>query len=183
MSPARPRHVALVGPSGTGKSTVAPLLAERLGFASVDIDRLVEQRRGTSVGDVFRAEGEEGFRRVESELLHEALAGPPVVVATGGGIVTTEANRRLLREQCHVVWLRADPEVLLARLSGTEEERPLLGDDPATTLRRLAQEREAAYREVSGLELEVAGAEPAEVADRIVTWLADDSTPTAGAAT
>lgn len=174
--------MALVGASGTGKSTVAPLVAERLGIPSADIDRLVEERRGTSVAEVFRDEGEDAFRRLESELLAEVLDGPPAVVATGGGIVTREENRRRLVERCSVVWLRADPEVLASRLSGTDEERPLLGPDAVSTLRRLIGEREASYRAVAGLELEVAGSEPTEVADRIIAWLADDPAPTAGAA-
>lgn len=164
MPAAAAGHVALVGLSGTGKSTVAPLLAARRGLAAADVDRLVEQRRGMTVARVFAADGEAAFRDLESELLAAVLDGPPTVVATGGGIVLRPANRELLARRCTVVWLRADPGVLADRLAGTDEERPVLAGDPATALRRLAAEREAAYAEVADLVVDVDSVSPEDVA-------------------
>lgn len=170
---AGPEHVALVGLSGTGKSTVAPLLARRRGCASVDLDRVVERHTGRTVAEVFAADGEAAFRDLESAALAEALAGPPAVLATGGGIVLRPENRAALSDGSRVVWLRLGAEPLARRLRGTDETRPLLTGDPATALRRLAREREALYREVADVEIDVEGLAPADVADLIERELAD----------
>lgn len=164
-------HVALVGLSGTGKSTSAPILASRLGFGCVDIDREIERRHGASVSDLFESLGEPAFRVAESEALADALNSPPSVVATGGGAVLSPANRQLLSERATVVWLQLDVDELVARLSVTNESRPLLAHDPATALQALAVEREPLYREVADLVVDVADRSPTEVADTVATLL------------
>ncbi len=173
------RHLALVGLSGTGKSTVAPLVAARLGFAVEDVDRRLETRFGSSVADVFRTRGEAAFREAEAEELSDVLAGEPAVVATGGGIVVDGRNRRVLSERCVVVWLRSDVGTLVDRLTGSDEERPLLAEDPESTLRRLAEEREPLYREVADLEIDVGGLHPQQVADAVEAGLRSGGGPTA----
>ena len=167
------RHVALVGLSGTGKSTVAPLLARQLGCVPADVDRMVEERCGTSVAEVFATRGEPEFRSLESKLLAEVLDGPDAVVATGGGVVLAPGNRELLGRSARVVWLRTDVDVLVDRLARTTERRPLLADDPESTLRRLAAEREPLYREVADLAVDATGLRPHQVADAIEAELRD----------
>lgn len=163
------RSIALVGLSGTGKSTIAPLLAAHLGLgSSVDLDREIERRFGSSVEDIFAGDGEAAFRRAESDALAEALAGPPVVVATGGGVVLDRDNRALLRSTATVVWLRATPEHLAGRLADTAEARPLLAGDPQFALVRLAQEREALYAEVADLAVDVEGLDVAGVLEEVI---------------
>ena len=157
-------HLVLVGLSGTGKSTVAPLLAERRGVVAVDLDRLLEQRFGRPVAQVFLEDGEPEFRRAEAELLAEVLVGPPAVVATGGGAVLDPESRRRLAD-AFVVWLSAPIDLLVRRLSDVAERRPLLADDPATALRAMATEREPLYREVADLVVDVARRSPEEIAD------------------
>ena len=157
-------HLVLVGLSGTGKSTVAPLLAERRGVVAVDLDRLLEQRFGRPVARVFIEDGEPEFRRAEAELLAEVLVGPPAVVATGGGAVLDPESRRRLAD-AFVVWLSAPIDLLVRRLSDVAERRPLLADDPATALRAMATEREPLYREVADLVVDVARRSPEEIAD------------------
>ena len=161
-------HVALVGLSGTGKSTVAPLVAERTGRDVVDLDRVIEQRSGRSVTEVFATDGEEHFRRLESEALEAALSGPPAVVATGGGIVTVSAALDLLAARSEVVWLRVDPAELAVRLRSGTEDRPLLGDDAETALRLLSEQREPLYRQVADRILEVGSVPTEDVVERIV---------------
>lgn len=162
------RHLALVGLSGTGKSTVAPLVANAIGRRAVDIDRQVEVGAGESVTELFAARGEADFRRLELEAVRANLEGEDSVVSCGGGVVTTESARRLLGEQCEVVWLRAEPAELADRLREGTEHRPLLADDAETALRILAREREPLYAEVADHVVDVDGMTVQDVVDRII---------------
>jgi shikimate kinase len=166
-------HIALVGLSGSGKSTVAPLVANRCEIgAFVDLDRVVEERVGRSVDEIFRTDGEAAFRRLEADALADALAGSPTVIATGGGVVLDHANRQLLRGSAAVVWLRATPGQLAARLADTHEARPLLSGDAEFALHRLAEEREALYSEVADVVIDVDGVDPVSVAEEVARALA-----------
>lgn len=123
----RPRHVALVGFMGCGKSTVGPLLAARLGARFVDTDALiVADAGGRSIPELFAAEGEAAFRAREARAVAAACASAePAVIATGGGVVLADENIQCLRAACHVVWLAARPEVVVAR-TAMDQNRPLL---------------------------------------------------------
>src|SRR4051794_3988562 len=115
---------------GSGKTTVGPLLAARLGSRFVDLDAVVVTVSGQDVAQIFASEGEAGFRRRELAALSDLVAaGDPVVVATGGGLVTTPEARDLLRGLT-CVWLDAPVETLLTRLHGEAAGRPLLAADP-----------------------------------------------------
>jgi len=166
--PSSARHVVLVGLMGVGKSAVGPELAERLDRPYADSDRDIEARTGRTVREIFEEDGEAAFRRLESEVLAEALAeGRPAVVAAAGGVVLDPANRRLLRERAWAVWLRADPAVLATRV-GDSDHRPLLRDDPEGTLRRLAAERAPLYAEVADLTVDVDARSAHEVVEEIL---------------
>ena len=149
-------HVVLVGLMATGKTTIGRRLAKRLDIPFVDADGELEQRTGQSVRDLFEKEGEDGFRRLESELLGELLAATePYVIATGGGVVITPENRVLLKQSgAFVVWLDADPTFLASRAAG-KTNRPLLDGDPVGTLTRLATERRAWYDEVADATIDI----------------------------
>lgn len=167
-----PQTIALVGLSGGGKSTIARLLAEHLGWPLRDTDKLVEQEAGCTIAALFAVEGEASFRERETAALAAALADPPAIVATGGGIVLREANRTLLR-QALVVWLDAPTGELLARLRSHDEERPLLaGDDPAARLETLRAARALLYHEVARLTIDTAGLTPAAIVEQILTFAA-----------
>ncbi|PDO11763.1 MAG: shikimate kinase [Candidatus Reconcilbacillus cellulovorans] len=159
-------HIVLVGFMGTGKSTVGALLASRLGRPFVDTDRLVEETAGMSVSDIFERYGEAEFRRRESEALVRALAGEPAVVATGGGAVLSEANRRAMTGAGFVVALVADPEVLTARL-GRGAGRPLLSGDVRERVFRLLEERRHAY-DFADLRVDTSHLSPEQVARKIL---------------
>ena len=173
----RERHVALIGLSGTGKSTLAPRLAVRLGIAAVDIDGQIVERCGASIAEIFRERGETEFRDLESSLLAEALDGPAAVVATGGGIVLRDDNRRRLGADAQVVWLNATPEQLADRLAIGGEERPLLGDQALVALRRLSSEREDLYRGLADVEVDTDGVTPDDVVEHIISALAALTSP------
>jgi len=166
----------LVGMMGAGKSTVARLVAARLGRPYVDTDTEVEKAAGSSVAEIFSVHGEAGFRAEESRVLAAVLsADVPAVVSVGGGAVIDPANRDALRAGATVVWLRARPETL-ARRVGRNADRPLLraldgGPEPggpAAALARIEAQRRGLYEEVASVVIDVDTLAPAAVADRVV---------------
>ncbi len=140
---------------GGGKSTVGRQLARRLGWSFVDTDTEIEQRLGETIRAFFEREGEEPFRDIEQAILAELTAADDVgVMATGGGICLRDANRRMLRERCTVVYLRSTPEELYRRLRH-DTQRPLLQvADPLGKLRELFAKRDPLYRECAHFVIE-----------------------------
>ncbi|MEO7555465.1 MAG: bifunctional shikimate kinase/3-dehydroquinate synthase [Acidimicrobiales bacterium] len=153
-------HVVLVGLMGVGKTTVGRRVGRLLDRDFVDADAALEAREGRTVRDLFTLEGEGALRAVETEVLAQLLAhDEPQVIAAGGGVVVTPANRKLLGAAgvC-VVWLHGDAQFLASRAT-RKDSRPLLdGDDAAATLERLATEREPWYREVADIVVDVQAA-------------------------
>jgi shikimate kinase len=144
------QHVVLVGMMGTGKTTVARVLSDRLGRPVLDTDSMIEQRTGRTVREIFATDGEDAFRAMETDVLREALAAPtPAIIAGAGGVVLRAENRAALKASgARVIWLCADPATLVERVK-TGGHRPLLDADPAGTLQRMFRDREAFYREVA----------------------------------
>ena len=153
-------HLVLVGPMGAGKTSIGKRLAHALMLEFVDADRLLESRTGASIADIFACEGEPGFRRRESALLAELLAGHGRLIATGGGVVLAAANReRLMRDAC-VVHLHVSVDEQLRRLA-RDRSRPLLqSEDRAQLLAAMALERDPLYAEVADLRLDTDGFTP-----------------------
>ncbi|MCS7081585.1 MAG: shikimate kinase [Bacteroidetes bacterium] len=120
----RPERLYVTGLPGSGKSTVGPLVARRLGWAFVDLDRLLEQRAHRSIAEIFAREGEWAFRALERELLEESAGWIRHVIATGGGTLAQPGLMDWALEHGWVVYLRAWPELLRQRTA--HEERPLL---------------------------------------------------------
>ncbi len=117
----------LTGPMGSGKSTAGPLVADGLGYRFVDLDERVEQAAGRSATELFADRGEDSFRALETAVLSQVLAEEGVVIATGGGALTSEATMAMAQDGGIVAYLRVPPETLAARLSA-DETRPLLRD-------------------------------------------------------
>lgn len=139
---------------GSGKSTLGRLAAGELGRRFVDLDDEVEQRESLTIAELFDR-GEPGFRAAETRALEAALGDPePVVVATGGGIVTVAENRQMLSERARSIWLVAAPAVLAARV-GSGEGRPLLGEHPLDRLSTILDERQELYAVVADERLDV----------------------------
>lgn len=161
-------RILLVGMMGAGKSTTGHLLARQLGWRYRDSDADVESSTGLTVPELFARDGEAAFRTAEARVLADACADPsPSVVSVAGGAVLSADNRRLVAASGIVVWLRARPETLAARV-GDGIGRPLLGDDPASALIHLAEVRAPLYAEVADVILDVDDLDPASVADRII---------------
>lgn len=151
------QRVTLVGYRASGKSTIGPLLALRLGWRFIDADRDLEQRFGQSIAAFFAAEGEAAFREREQDALADLLAGEaPLVLATGGGVVLREANRACLRQRGGlVVYLHAPVSVLQSRLRAHAAGRPSLsGQSVWEEVPHILAERDPLYREVSELVLD-----------------------------
>jgi len=170
-------RITLVGYRGTGKSTVAALLADRLGCGWADADVVLEERLGTTIADLVSARGEAVFRDAEATLLAELLGSGVGVLATGGGVVLRAANRDLLRRLGRpVVWLTAPAAVVRARLAAdphTRDRRPALaGDDPLVEIDSALAARESLYAEVADATFDTAGTPPADLVGRIASWLA-----------
>jgi shikimate kinase len=167
-------RVYLTGFMGSGKSTVGPLVARRLGVPFVDLDDAIEAEAGRPIPKLFAEEGEAGFRRREAEALRQTAARADVVVALGGGALVGDANRAWAKAHGVVVYLRVPPEALARRLHDTAAGRPLLHDeagrvpDPDALARRIGTllgARRATYEDAH-LSLD-ASAPPEVVARRV----------------
>lgn len=165
------RNVVLIGLMGAGKTTVGRLLADRLRRPFVDTDDVVEREAGSSVTDIFAAEGEHGFRTREAAAIRRVAALRGQVVAVGGGAVIDPENVTQLRGTGDLVLLDADPDTLAARVDDTAT-RPLLAaaDDLAGRLAELRATRDAAYRAAAAESVDTTGRSPAEVADLVLAW-------------
>ncbi len=145
------KNIILVGLMGSGKSTVGRLLSRQMQLPFHDTDQEIVRRTGVSIPMIFEVEGEAGFRRREEQVLSEMVNRDGVVLATGGGIVLSEANRKLIREHGTVIYLRASVDELWAR-TRHDKNRPLLQvEDPKARLSELLTARDPLYREVADL--------------------------------
>lgn len=181
MSPSRPERLLLIGMMGAGKSTVGHLVAGLLGWPYLDSDDEIRRRTGRTVPEIWHSDGEAAFRAQESAVLAEATSGTePVVVAVAGGAVLDPANRERIVGTGLVVWLRARPETLAARV-GDGAGRPLLDDDPATALLALDQARRPVYQDLADVSVDVDNRTPTEVADLVVAEVVRHRTATTAA--
>ena len=150
------RHIVLVGVMGVGKTTVGRRLAKELQRPFVDADEQLELRAGRTIPTIFRDDGEEAFRRLESEVLADLLGrSRPLVVAAGGGVVARPDNRQRLAREAFVVWLRASAEFLAGRTDPTH--RPLLAGtaDPLAALEGLIAARSPLYEASADVTVDV----------------------------
>ena len=164
-------RIALIGYRGTGKTSVARLLAARLAHDWVDADVEVELRAGKSIAAIFADAGEGAFRDLECAVVADLCRRDNAVLAMGGGAVLRESNREQLRRCDHVVWLQATAASIDQRISGdptTAERRPnLTNRGGLPEIERLLAEREPIYRACATLEVDTEGKDPAEIAAAI----------------
>lgn len=163
--------IALIGYRGTGKTTVAQLLATRLGFDWIDADVEIERVAGKTIAAIFEESGEATFRDLEAEVVAQLCGREQTVVALGGGAVLREENRVCLENCCLVVWLKASAEVIAQRVLGdptTAARRPnLTNHGGRTEIDQLLLQREPIYRACATLEVDTEDRTPAEIADQI----------------
>ena len=147
-------NIYLVGPMGAGKSTIGRLLARELGLPFYDSDHEVEERAGANIPWIFDVEGEDGFRQREIQVIRSLCQEKGVVLATGGGAVTQEENRRHLGTNGFVVYLKASVATQLER-TAKDKKRPLLQrPDRQAVLETLLAKREPLYTGIADLVLD-----------------------------
>jgi shikimate kinase len=165
--------VFLIGYRGSGKSAVARLLAERLGWGWCDADAVLEERHNRSIRQIFAEEGEAGFRDKEAAILEELARMEKQVVATGGGIILRPENRTILRAG-KVVWLTAPAGVLWERMQEdptTAQRRPNLAQGGFAEIEANLRMRSPLYAACADWIVDTGAASPQEAADAVYRWL------------
>jgi shikimate kinase len=183
----KPQCIALIGLPASGKTCVGSALARQLGLPFVDLDECIIAEDGRAIADMFKADGEEYFRRLESACLDRATRGGKLILSTGGGCVLAPGNRYILMERCTVVWLDLSPEVAAARAEGVGKRgsgrdartaaaldakapavRPLLaGGDIVERMKTLDSIRRPLYRECADIVVQVEGKSPAAIVEEL----------------
>ena len=145
---ARPRFIALIGLRGAGKSTIGPMLARRMKSEFVEIDKLVEEAAGMSLGEIFATHGEAYYRKLERESILGLFRNGGCVLAPGGSVVVDVESWELIKRRCFTVWLHATPNEFMSRMRRQGDTRPMQGRPSAMDeLRALLARREPLYAE------------------------------------
>lgn len=169
------KSIIFVGPMGAGKTTIGRQVAKVLGRKFFDSDKEIEKRTGASIPLIFELEKEEGFRKRESAMIEELASKEDIVLATGGGAVLSEQNRKILTNHGIVIYLCAPVEQLVKR-TAKDKNRPLLQtDDPKKTIRDLLEARDPLYREVANYVIETSGLSVAQVVGKLKKLLKSQS--------
>jgi shikimate kinase len=165
-------NVVLVGPMGSGKTTVGRRLAERLGVNFYDADHEIINKTGVSIDHIFDVEGEKGFRKRESEVLKDLCSKPNIVLATGGGAVILEKNRLEISKTGSVIYLLSSIDQILRRTSKSKA-RPLLekSSNKRKTITDIIESRDPLYRKIATIIIDTNGKKLNEVIHEILTHL------------
>jgi len=168
-------NLTLIGYRATGKTTLARLLAGRLGWDWIDADVEVERVAGKSIAEIFAQDGESVFRDIEARVTAELCGRDRLVIAAGGGAPMREATRRAMRRGGKVVWLTATARTIHARMSGdatTAARRPNLTErGPLDEILALLAQRAPTYREAAHLEVDTEGKTPEAITEEILASL------------
>ena len=161
-------NIFIVGPMGSGKSTVGKIISDELFMTFLDTHEEIESRTGASIDWIFDLEGENGFRKRESAVLAEMVDKNSVVLSTGGGIILSDQNRELLSSRGTVFYLATPIAVQLER-TAKDKDRPLLKNgDPEEILTKLQHDREELYKSVADHVVDTENKSSQEVASEIV---------------
>jgi len=165
-------NIILVGPMGSGKTTIGRRLSERLSLDFFDSDHEIVNITGVSIDHIFDVEGEKGFRTRESDVIKKLCNMPNIVLATGGGAVILEENRELMKKASSIIYLSSSVDQILRRTSKSKT-RPLLekSKNRRKTITDIVDARDPLYREVSSLIIDTNGKKLNEVIDEIIKAL------------
>ena len=161
-------NIFLVGLMGSGKTTIGKILAKKLNYKFIDSDALIEEKTGVKVPLIFEYEGEAGFRKRETKILSEIVKMNSIVLATGGGIILSNTNRKLLGKSSVVFYLNATIEELVKRLAN-DKDRPLIQNvDKETKLRELIKGRGSLYESIADYIIQTKEKRASEIASEII---------------
>lgn len=164
--------IALIGFMGTGKTAVGKALAKRLDKEFIELDALIERKTGKTIPEIFQQDGEVAFRELEIEVTKEVSRKKNVVIAGGGGVVLNKINIDRLSEECQIVYLTASPEVILKRISGDGDERPLLKvADKILTIKELLRFRKPFYERAADMRINTSRLNIGSVVEQILSKL------------
>ena len=168
------RNIILIGPMGSGKSTIGNIIAKRLNREFQDSDHHIEERTGVDIARIFDVEGEQGFRDRESQALKELLSVNDRVIATGGGSVLRPENQKLLKQQGYIVFLDTSLNQQMQRLR-RDKKRPLLQtENPRARLEALSEERRPIYLDLADLAVKTDKRVARRLAADIISRLPDN---------
>mgnify|MGYP006272842727 CR=1 FL=1 len=162
-------NIVLIGFMGVGKTTVAKILANELSMKFVETDLIIEERAGKSIPEIFNDNGENAFRRIESDVIRAVSNKDNLVISCGGGVVTNNINISNLKKNGKIILLTAREENIINRVKDSEQ-RPLLNTKEwETTLHNLLVKREPIYKKASDFVIETDELGPEEVADKVAS--------------
>ena len=165
------KNIFLIGLMGSGKTTIGRILSKTLNKKFYDSDHVVEEKTGVKVPLIFEYEGEIGFRKREESVLKDLVCHKDIILATGGGVILSKNNCKLLADNGHVVYLKSNCEDLVARMAG-DQSRPLLQEgDLKKTLESLFEFRDPMYASISDYIIETAGKRAKEVSNEIESFI------------
>lgn len=168
-------NLFLIGPMGSGKSTIGKCLAKELKLEFYDADQAIEARTGADIDWIFDVEGEEGFRKREATVIDELTALQGIVLATGGGAILRPENRTRLAARGTVFYLHASVEQQMRRTMRVDKRRPLLqASTPEQTLKALMEAREPLYREIADFAVNTDARTVRSVANEVIRLLEKD---------
>ena len=164
------KNIVITGFMGTGKSVVAKELARKLKMEFIDMDRIIEERQGTSIADIFTRYGEKYFRAQENKLVKELSQKENIVIATGGGTLLSSDNARILSQRGQIICLYADSQTIYNRVK-RKNNRPLLnGENILDKINHLMKERKKIYDNIKW-KIDTTNLTTREVVDKIINHL------------
>lgn len=164
-------NIILIGPMGAGKTTIGRQLAKRLSKGFYDSDHEIEKYTGADIPLIFEIEGEEGFRKRESQVLEELVLNKNIVLSTGGGAILVAENRKLLSDNGIIIYLKSTAEKLYKRIAN-DKSRPLLQtDDRLNKIKRILDEREPIYLSLANKVIETQEQSIKQITQKIIDFI------------
>jgi len=165
------RNIILIGPMGAGKTTIGRQLAKRLSKDFYDSDHEIEKYTGADISLIFEIEGEEGFRKRESQVLEELVSNKNIVLSTGGGAILDAENRKLLSDNGIIIYLKSTAEKLYKRIAN-DKSRPLLQtDDRLNKIKGILDEREPIYLSLADEVIEAKEQSIKQITQKIIDFI------------
>lgn len=161
--------IAIIGYMGSGKTVVGKALSELTGLALLDLDSEIEKRTNLTIPEIFKTQGESSFRELETEKLSKVLSyRKNLIVACGGGVVISANNRKLLKENSRVVYLKGSLNLLFSRVKESPRMRPLIDrKDDEKVFGEIFSKRKKLYEESADAIIDIEGKKPEEIAAEI----------------